>query len=153
MPLPLPLTVLPIKHGYLNFFQKRLGKHYRITGIYKWLLPPSRWVFPWPPMEALFKDCYVVSGSDIGSGSGIAKWFKDPDLINIFYSELLSTCLSVCFLLILLLLFASIHWAFFLHENLLSAVPHVSSIFSKSPSKFLRNPRPQSCKRFLMTSF
>ena len=38
-------------------------------------------VFPKPPMETLFKDRYFVSDSCIGSGSGIAKWFKDPALV------------------------------------------------------------------------
>ena len=33
-----------------------------------------------PPIETLFKDSYFVSGSGISSGSGIAKWFKDPAL-------------------------------------------------------------------------
>ena len=29
------------------------------------------------PRESLCKDRYFVSGRDIASGSGIAKWFKD----------------------------------------------------------------------------
>ncbi len=37
-------------------------------------------VFPRPPMKTLFKYRYFVSGSGIGSDSGIAQGFKDPAL-------------------------------------------------------------------------
>ena len=33
------------------------------------------------PRESLFKDRYFMSGRGIGSGSGIAKRFKDPALV------------------------------------------------------------------------
>ncbi len=39
-------------------------------------------VFPRPPIKTLFKDRYFVNGSEIGSGSGIAKLFKDPALLK-----------------------------------------------------------------------
>ncbi len=47
-------------------------------------------VFPRTPMETLFKDRYFVSGSDIGSGSGIEKLFKDPALY-LFLSNIYQT--------------------------------------------------------------
>ncbi len=49
-------------------------------------------VFPRPPMETIFKDPYFVSGSGIGnssgigSGSDIAKLFKDPALVIPIFS-------------------------------------------------------------------
>ncbi len=39
------------------------------------------------PRESLFKDCYFVSGRDIGSGSGITKRFKDQALF-LFYQHI-----------------------------------------------------------------
>jgi len=42
------------------------------------------------PRESLFKDRYFVSGRGIGSGSGIAKLFKDPAQAYILNAAMLS---------------------------------------------------------------
>ncbi len=73
------------KISYHVIFPPKLLKIYFSSGLFplfscdindqSFIFKSFNDVFPRPPIETLFKDRYFVSGS------GIAKWFKDPALM------------------------------------------------------------------------
>ncbi len=76
--MPLPMPLLPIKHGYFKSFSRESlaalkDRCRRFSNDSK--------VVQESTSESLFKDRYFVRGRGIGSGSGIATRFKDPTLV------------------------------------------------------------------------